>query len=166
VYLGRFADAEALLEPEIPGSLLAVNMQARFALWRGERARDLDLDMTKLPPAVKDGLEAQLRYCRTHTLTPEDVARLIKPPAQMSQRYRAANSQFLAELFAHAGDADRALDFVEMSVDSGLQDRQWIWHCPLLATLRAHPRFVTLAKVVEQRAELALAAVREAQAER
>jgi serine/threonine-protein kinase len=166
IYLGRFADADALLAPEVPASILAVTMQGRFALWRGERAKEIPLDLGKLPPAVRLGCEVQLRYYRTHELRPEDVDAVQDSIPSTSQRLQAATTQFFAEVLAHAGEPGRALDFIDMSVAAGLHDRQWIRRCPLLAPLRAHPRFLALASIVDGRAEVAIAAVREAQMDR
>jgi serine/threonine-protein kinase len=163
MYIGREHDADALLAAEAPHSLLAVTMQGRFSLWRDRRAEQLEVDLSAVPAGFRNALGLQLSYYRSHVLSPELIDGCFVAHEKTSARFRAANAQFVAEVFAHAGEHARALEFIELGVAAGLQDRQWLTHCPVLEPLRALPRFRELASVVEARAQLALAAVHEAQ---
>jgi serine/threonine-protein kinase len=165
MYVGRHADADALLEAAVSTSALAVTMHGRFALWRGQRAKELPQDMSVVPKSFREPIAIQMAYYRTHVLNASQKESLRAAVAATGPRYRAASSQLFSEVMAHAGDNDSALDYIDMSVAAGLQDRQWMQHCPLLLPLRELPRFKALAAVVDARAELALAAVREARTE-
>jgi len=96
---------------------------------------------------------------RSGQLPIEDRDQLWSFISGSNPRFRTANAQFVAELLMFVGDTDRALDFIDLGIEAGLQDRLWFERCPLLDPLRELPRFATLTAVVEQRAAAVLAAL-------
>jgi serine/threonine protein kinase/tetratricopeptide (TPR) repeat protein len=101
-----------------------------------------DVTYTRQLLALLDGLEGRkpeaLERIASIDITPLD----------------AHNKFHLAESFGLAGDADRALDVLELAVDQGFYPYPFMAeHCPFLAPLRPLPRFAGILAKAKERAE-------------
>ena len=133
---------------------------ARLASWRGDdervRASVLALDqITESSGGFRVGMMLQHR-----ALIDADVAAaLLDDPAPVlaqggqSIRRNLYIMQCMAELAALRDRHDQAIAFVDRAVESGLMDLLWFDGCPLLAPLRAYPRWAQLRPAVLARAE-------------
>ncbi|KYG10347.1 protein kinase [Sorangium cellulosum] len=69
--------------------------------------------------------------------------------------------QLQAELAAFLGKSELALHALELSLADGLFDLVWMERCPVLASLRADPRYAAIQAEVERRASAVIAVYRE-----
>jgi eukaryotic-like serine/threonine-protein kinase len=142
--------------------LTSLPMYARFCLWRRDVAgmEALLAEARALGEAAGAGsivLEGVLQRVRSG----DREAPSFGPAASGQElRRRVFQLQLEIELRAERGELDEALDRLRMSVESGLFDLTWLDLCPLLAEMRADPRFGPLREVVEQRAEEIMEAYR------
>ncbi|MEM9491599.1 MAG: hypothetical protein AAGC55_20810, partial [Myxococcota bacterium] len=76
-------------------------------------------------------------------------------PQPSSSRRLALVSQLRAEVAGFGQLADEALDAIEYAIAHGLCDLLWLERCPLLDSIRSHPRFAQLHASVVDRAHAA-----------
>jgi eukaryotic-like serine/threonine-protein kinase len=156
----RYEDAYKLMGTAKDHGRFAGFQYARLRMWQGELTQ-IDSDLSSMPTLFGAFLGTLRDIYRTGTLEPAARAHIAASIRAMTRRLRVANTQFVAELFAFLGDHDAALEYIELGVDAGLQDRVWLERCPLLAPLRDRPRFRELSDIVVARATAVLAAVRD-----
>ena len=127
--------------------------RARMWLWRGTR--------TELPRGDPDTyLRVYSEVMSTGQLSPEQRARLQARLLGATSRLRPLFGQRNAEIFAHLGDFDAAIEAARCAIDAHLLDLAWIERCPTLEPLRSDPRWPPLREMVALRAGRILAALR------
>jgi len=92
---------------------------------------------------------------------PEDLVALADNLGKITGRVRRRPlfyRQLKAEVFAYAGDVERAIAAIDEATSLGLIDVVWLDRCPLFASLRNNARFVELRAQVAERAALVLEA--------
>jgi serine/threonine-protein kinase len=146
----HFDRAEALLAlpVELPSDELnRILAQSRMNAWRGEPRAPV------LPPHLAAGtglatplLRLYAEAARGAPFSDRLTAELegLREAARRGSRLRPLLSQCAAELFAWAGDVERALRCASQAIDDGLFDLAWLDRCPVLAPLRADGRFPAL----------------------
>ena len=114
---------------------------ARFTLWHGAPVGD--------PLPVTNGNPHALRTAQIITaaaagarITADDFAAMRHVAAIANARLRRLWLQVITELHLIGDGRESALVALEESVDAGLLDLSWLRRCPLLASLRADPRFI------------------------
>jgi serine/threonine-protein kinase len=157
VYDGRKEAAFALLENH--SSMLAELSLARFKMWFGEWHTIRRTEAPGLRPELTSLVTSLARLHSSSEPSGEALAELEANIHSRSggSRLRASQSQFYAEYLAVKGKLDRALEYIAVSVTSGLYDYCWIERCPVLAPLRNLPEFQAHAAVVRGRANAMLA---------
>jgi tetratricopeptide (TPR) repeat protein len=140
---------------------------ARLGMWLGRSVEDVEHACSS-HPEIADGrarrlYDAVLRAIRDQRLEDDDRALFLKMTMDqgLTSRSRRLFAQNTAELLAYCNDDDEAMRFVQISVDAGLMDLQWLQHNPLFARLRKRETFVNAIDVVEKRARPVLEAWRE-----
>ncbi len=129
-------------------------VQRRLSIWRGQR----DLEPLELPAHV-DPLVHQFGHVLNEAITSgalsaasrERFTALIEA-ADPHSRARRLFQQIRTELLVYVGDTEAGALAFEAAVREGLLDLAWTDRCPLLAPLRAMPRFAPLRDLVAQRA--------------
>ena len=82
----------------------------------------------------------------------EDLAAALTPEVEAIARETDVFGRFLAQGFALAGDVERALDWLEVAVERGFGNHDFLArHDPCLASVRGEPRFARLLEVVRRR---------------
>ena len=127
---------------------------ARFARWRGDHARLVQL-RDNFKPLSLDPRIAQLLFdvfldgaWTTHRA--ELVAKLSE--VSPSRRRNSFVGQLVAEAAAHAGDVTTCIQALEHATTHGLFDRHWMEKCPSLDSARDTAAFATLRAEVAARA--------------
>jgi serine/threonine-protein kinase len=167
VYEGRWDDAMHQLEGarEATHSNMfvfdAISL-ARFQMWRGEKVTLVIPAPERMTPRIREFAEISARVHATATFPAADRARMGELALADTLRMRATLSQFMAEFLLFAGDPDEALRWIQISCDSGLQDRMWFERCPMLAPLRSRPEFQAAQAAVVERAEAVVSAAMQA----
>ncbi len=160
-YLGRFDDAIALLM-RMPLNPFIEYLIARLELWRGRQYTMRPVDLGAMPEVLRRIQVIAMKTYATGVIRDEDVAEYQWIAANIPQRFRAAECQYIAEAFARAGRQDDAIAMIRTSVDAGLNDIVWFERCPLLEPLRDRAELGPLADVVRQRADAIGSAIRAA----
>ncbi len=157
ILAGREADAEAALSaaPAVDAADMVL-VRARLALWR----RDAVAVMEHLRHQTGFAAPRVLFENAVQGLVPDDSVfdHLSSSASEGGARRRSFFLQLYAEVAAFAHDRERTLRGIELSVDAGLTDLQWLERCPLLDEIRADPRFAALRDRVAERAAAAVAA--------
>jgi len=136
--------------------------RARLAMWRADetwaaahRARLASMNLMVAPmAAAMCGIILERRV-------PEDLVALADNLGKITGRVRRRPlfyRQLKAEVFAYAGDVERAIAAIDEATSLGLIDVVWLDRCPLFASLRNNARFVELRAQVAERAALVLEA--------
>jgi serine/threonine-protein kinase len=162
-YQGRFDEGIDILRKQ-PQNLFVDYLIARLELWRGRRHELGPIDRTALSPLMILVSDVGRRTYGSGQVTDEDIAAFDEIAVKAPMRWRAAQTQYIAEMYASVGMHDRAIGMVRVSIDSGLHDICWIDRCPAIEPLRSHPDFAPLADVVRRRAMTIVAAIRDAMA--
>ncbi|MFO0686791.1 MAG: protein kinase [Sandaracinus sp.] len=139
---------------ELSQLVLWAQIEIRAGAWRGE------------PDRLRRGLEALSRS--PHPLAgplstyARAVLREIQPPPGFgptsttfaaSPRVRSVAMQMQAEALGSIGDVDAAAQCVELAATTVLVDLDWIDRCPVIAAVRADPRFPEWRRAVARRSE-------------
>jgi serine/threonine protein kinase len=153
---GSWAQADALLSPrglgmgEFDAAVLTLTA-ARIDLWR-EQPRWLPADDSDLGKHLVGEITGILRAAtRSPGLDPGLITRLRDLADAAPPRRRILMHQFLTEVAAHAGSMNIALDSATQAVEVGLCDLTWLVRCPLLTSLREHPRMLALRERIIKR---------------
>jgi serine/threonine-protein kinase len=162
-YAGRFDEGIGMLKRQ-PINAFVEYLLGRLENWRGQRYQFRVVSAPGLIPMQRKLQALGARSYSTGIVTDEDVVEYNAIVAQVPLRWRAAQSQYIAELYASVGRQESALDMVRISVDAGMHDICWLERCPLLEPLRAMPAFEPLAIVARERAKTVVAAIRDAMA--
>jgi eukaryotic-like serine/threonine-protein kinase len=162
-YLGRFDEGIAMLK-QLPVNAFVEVLLGRLENWRGRRYVFRELTAPGLIALQQKVLTASARAYATGVVTDEDATAYGEIIAVTPMRWRAAQTQYFAELFVCAGRLDQAVDMIRISVDAGLHDACWFERCPVLEPLRRRPDLAPLAGVVRQRSSAIVAAIRDAMA--
>jgi serine/threonine-protein kinase len=141
--------------PGGPSSGLVI--EARVSGWFGdtERLRDIlrrvdSLALGGRARAVVLIARAFLReYTRDELLAGSELLLANSP----SPRLFTTTCQIACEACAANDLRDEALDFLERAAASRLIDLDWLDHCPPLAPLRQHPRFLKVRREISARCE-------------
>jgi TolB-like protein/tRNA A-37 threonylcarbamoyl transferase component Bud32 len=152
VFLGRDADAEAMLATMHAAPLFGEIWTGRFRMWRGIASDIVPTITPSMPRNVVRFGEIAARVFRERAVGDADLAELVSTARTESTRLRASRFQFIAEFLLYVNRPDEALAMIEESVAAQLQDHQWMQHCSLLAPLRGTPAFEALAATVAARA--------------
>jgi serine/threonine-protein kinase len=132
-------------------------IEARVSGWFGdtERLRDIlrrvdSLALGGRARAVVLIARAFLReYTRDELLAGSELLLANSP----SPRLFTTTCQIACEACAANDLRDEALDFLERAAASRLIDLDWLDHCPPLAPLRQHPRFLKVRREISARCE-------------
>ncbi len=163
---GRLGDATSALAAALREERRAAalwSMAARLCLWErdGERARILAADARAVPFERRERVLAVLAAVETGDprLARASFRQLaLQDPS--ARRRDAAAWVMVAELAALSYDMIGALDAIEAAVaEPGFFDVAWLDGCPLLAGVRASPRFEALRETTERRARRVRAAL-------
>jgi len=153
IYAGRpDPEVEALADDVSPTHLGARMLRARFLMWRGQSLERITT-YDDVPEAQRRYFEIVEELQRTRTISPEDLAMLELNTRVPNPRLRATRGQFLVEFMVHVGNIPKAMEYVQVSVDAGLQDYCWLKRCPMLAPLRGLAGYAELEAVVAGRAK-------------
>jgi len=163
VYLGRESEVQEFIERGKLGNIhVRLMLNARFAMWRGET---YDIKSTSDERVVirdfPQYIDIVEHVHRTRSFRPGEQEALRQGMMVSNRRLRATRCQFMTEYLLFTGAVDAALEYLQLSVDAGLQDYCWIERCPLFTPLRGRADFDALAAVVAERARQVLAAVGE-----
>jgi serine/threonine-protein kinase len=157
-------DSEAadawLMHPSLdapPISWIASGSRARFAMW--ERRPAPRVELPDLPEPALQFARFFVDVESAGAVRPETVERLRALRTLESPFIAAFVGQIEAEGWAFAGDTSRALDAIAFADSRSLLDLAWMDRNPLLASVRADPRFHALRASVEARAEAVGAAL-------
>jgi tetratricopeptide (TPR) repeat protein len=147
---GSWEQADALLSPrglvlgEFDTAVLTLTA-ARIDLWREQPPRWLPADDSDLGPHLVGEITGILRAAtRTPGLDPQLITRLRELADGAPPRRRILMHQFLTEVAARSGSMNIALDSATQAVEVGLCDLTWLVRCPLLTSVREHPRMLAL----------------------
>jgi serine/threonine-protein kinase len=141
-----------------PARLIA---RARMALWRGETSREVPSDipgLIRFTWAAETVAEAMIENRFPAASQERWLARLgqLRP----GTRIRRFFAQLGAEIALRVGDHAAAWILIDEAVAHGLLDVNWFDRMPLLAPLRADPRFAAARDLVAARGAPMLAAWR------
>jgi serine/threonine-protein kinase len=161
IYVGRFDEGMALLR-QMPSNPFLEYVIGRLELWRDRRYQMRQNELSSVPDVLRRMMAVASKTYATGVVTDEAVREYQWIAANIPERLRAAECQFIAEAFAYAGRHDDALAMIRTSVDAGCNDIVWFERCPLLQPLRSRPEFSPLLETARQRGEAILKAVRDA----
>jgi tetratricopeptide (TPR) repeat protein len=163
---GRLGDATAALTTALRAerrSTALWSMAARLCVWERdvERARLLATDAHRLPFERRERVLAVLAAVETGDPHPARTFFRQLALQDPSARRRDATAWVrVAELAALSYDMIGSLDAIEAAVaEPGFFDVAWLDGCPLLAGVRASPRFAALRETTERRARPVRAAL-------
>jgi tetratricopeptide (TPR) repeat protein len=161
-YAGRpDCDIDGLAAHLPPGHLGARILHSRFAMWRGQMLSIAPLPVGEVPESQRLYFEAIEALQRTRKATPEQLAIIETHTRTTNPRLRTTRAQFLVEFLIWLGDPTKAMEYLRLSVESGLQDYCWMLRCPMLPPLRAHPDWPALEAIVAARASEVTKSVRD-----
>lgn len=131
---------------------------ARFALWRGDAARAVELlEATRdFPREEMEAMHWFVDAVRGEALSTASRARLhalFPTGAAVGARRAAFNAQVCAEVLSVTGERDAAVEAVLEADANGLFDRAWMDGCPAIDAIRGLPAVVAAARRVALRAE-------------
>jgi len=153
-FRGEWDLADEQFDAMAQGLAAADLARTRLALWRGKPPK------LAAPPPAGSFAELYLEVARTKVLTEEQRAFVLHRSNAAAARLRPLFFQRSAEVFAFVHDLDAAIASTRAAIDSDLIDLAWMDLCPLLAPLRADPRWGPLRAVVAERAAALLAVIR------
>ena len=162
-YRGRLDEGIGMLH-QLPHNPFVEYLIARLENWRGRRYQIRPTEASTHIPVLVLLQAVGTRTYATGVVTDDDIRDYDTVLAQTPTRWRAAQAQYVAELYASVGLHERAIDMIRISVDAGLHDICWLERCPPLEPLRSRAELVPLTDVVRQRATAIVAAVRDAMA--
>ncbi|HEY3801769.1 MAG TPA: serine/threonine-protein kinase [Kofleriaceae bacterium] len=140
-----------------PGSTRTL-LRARYGWWRGDLAPGIELrkdpDYRLFGREIVDALLAV--YIDAAWPAKRDLLVAWAYSYSENRRRRMLMPQLAAEAAGFANDVATCVQLVEQGVDEGLFDMHWIEKCPLLACVRAEPRFLVARARVRRRAEAIL----------
>ena len=136
--------------------------RARLCLWRGEPHPDLndppvagpEMGALANPQGFVQLLQSRELAEGMREMLEDGVKRVAK-----GSRRRILFAQINAEIFAYTFEIDHAFEALAQAIDSGLVDVLWMDRCPLFAAVRGDARFAPLRAVVNERAQLIVAAL-------
>lgn len=156
---GRTAEAEAILgaleksRPDHPQLLFA---QIRLSAWKREPEK-VRLWASKIPDIAMPVLMILRLYAKT-LLGEVEEAQADKQFARIladtqNPRMSMLIIQFATEAFGYLHRPERAIIYLIRAAAGVFVDVEWLDFCPLLADLRAHPKFAEARRKVLQRSE-------------
>jgi serine/threonine-protein kinase len=182
----RHFETAIALEPEI--SLPRVYLVRHYALlgdW--DRVDSLLMDPANSRPAIMTPHRARLILWRRDARAAAELAPSVEPtngpfrvakkwlaltmgepvtvedfatPVGAGRRSHAFYAQIRAEYFSFVGQSDQAARELAVADENGLIDLHWLDGCPILESVRAHPRYAEVHAHVAARAEQVRAAYR------
>ncbi len=134
-------------------TLPLAGLQFRAALWRRDEdaARHWCRVTAELPTPI-GARTARLFAVGLGEGEPAVAEDVVDGIPTSNLRFRTLILQIASEVFAAAGDADRALTMLESAVEGALVDVVWLRRCPLFEPLHAEPRFQEVLRSVDRRA--------------
>ncbi|MEO8876559.1 MAG: hypothetical protein ABI461_13295, partial [Polyangiaceae bacterium] len=116
-------------------------------------------DLILVQPFETQSLVLSLMEVLSGHSTPDALASVLTQFGQSNAvaRRKSYFLQIVVEIRATFGDPDKALDALEESARGKLSDLTWLDLCPLLDSIRNHPRFLAVREEVAARASEALA---------
>ena len=136
------------------------NPMARlFYVWvlvLNRRADDAGVILETFPLEVRDTVPARIAFFLAHALAGDrrEAQAALTPEIDPLATASDVFPRLLAQGFALAGMPGRAIDWLEVAVDRGFINHPFLArHDPALASVRRHPRFVQLMKIVRGRWE-------------
>ncbi|MBI4816169.1 MAG: protein kinase [Deltaproteobacteria bacterium] len=145
---------------DVPGESPLWALAGRFGIWRGDRA-----GVAQLRNSLPNKSESMISVVTTlyanafleHRIGPEAAA--IEAEVPSSARRASLTRQILAEVYAVAGEPERALRALEEANGFGLVDILWLDRCPLFGSLRSSPRFSRVRSDLARRSDLVVDAL-------
>ncbi len=156
----RRADEIARDHPGDEGSAGYWTLRARMAIWRGRRDDAIGF-LDKITGATAFAAVLAREAIETGAI-PERAREPLRLASMSggSVRRSCFFLQVAAELAAHFGERDVALDAIAHAAEIGLLDRAWLERCPLFESYRDDPRFFRARDLVRERAAEVVAAYR------
>ncbi len=165
-YMGDWAAAAKLYatpNQDVHSLVLTCITLGRLRLWDERAPEPPELPDVPNGPAtyqfVKRLVNMYKNVRENRKLDPRTLDFIQVSSLPPNPRRRAAHCQFVAEVQAYIGQVDTALALIQQAVDSGLEDIQWLEHCPILAAVRLKPQWSFLEVQVSMRAAAVLAAL-------
>ena len=157
---GRIDDAIGKLAGDAGDGNFAEVLIGRFELWRGRRyVQRAGHGIGPFREDVQRYAELALSFYARGAFQPGELERMLATADVANQRLRAARFQFTVEFLCALDLRALALDYLEHCSAAGLHDRVWLTRCPLLAPLRAEPRYAAVAATLAARARSVLDAI-------
>jgi serine/threonine-protein kinase len=149
----QWQEAETLLRGEDESPIVHGTLM-RLALWQGGATVEAFAHaLSPTDPRLIWNSVAVAEVLRTRRLDGPGMAELDRDIAlpDQARRRKAFQNQMKVELACYVGEHERAMSALAAAVDAGLIDLAWLDCCPLLAPLRADPRFVEARARVAER---------------
>lgn len=147
-------DREAAWARQHGGLVNELLARSRFAMWWRDRARArecLELAEQIESHVIRDNVTPLLRMVLGERGLDDAWIRARFRAHVASRRMLSFREQMSYEILAWQGEIDAALDHLERSAVLPLIDVAWMDRCPVLAPLRALPRFAAARAVVTAR---------------
>jgi eukaryotic-like serine/threonine-protein kinase len=154
---GRWDEVDRGLE-ELHGLGLdrGAAFRLRIASWRGDRAAEIaaTAELARLEGRLSFERELAI-YDQTRPWPARRTAALAGLTARRlgSARRRTYFAQLAAEAAGRSGDTETCLRMLLRANSEGLFDLHWLDRCPILASVRAEPRYAVIRTDVAARAE-------------